>query len=210
MSSFLPGQHPALLPQLLYDSSSPSLRFLPSRPLALTSGGARGSLRVAASKLCACWRTRRTDKGEAHSADVPPGRIWMGVSHHFQQKKVETWYLWELLSVCHTGMKLAKGMNVMWALPTDRGEAVAETKLKYERTERHSWGNHFHFINYPSPWTTDRSESPGLNLAAHSVPCLQPTSTPLFKQREENTSFSMQIPWRTFPCSRGYGIHGLG
>lgn len=73
------------------------------------------------------------------------------LSHHFQQKKVETWYLWELLSVCHTGMKLAKGINVMWALPKDRGEAVAETKLKYERTERHSWGNHFHFINYPSP-----------------------------------------------------------
>lgn len=80
MSSFLPGQHPALLPQLLYDSSSPSLRFLPSRPLALTSGGASGSLRVAASKLCACRRTRRTDKGEAHPADVPPGRMWMGVS----------------------------------------------------------------------------------------------------------------------------------
>lgn len=54
MSSVLPGQHPALLPQLLYDSSSPSLRFLPSRPLALTSGRARGSLRVAASKLCIC------------------------------------------------------------------------------------------------------------------------------------------------------------
>lgn len=51
MSSFLPAQHPALLPQLLYDSSSPSLWFLPSRPMALTSGGARGSLRVAAPKV---------------------------------------------------------------------------------------------------------------------------------------------------------------
>lgn len=80
MSSFLPGQHPALLPQLLYDSSSPSLWFLPSRPLALTSGRARGSLRVAASKLCICWLTCQTDKGEAHPADIPPGRMWMGVS----------------------------------------------------------------------------------------------------------------------------------
>lgn len=80
MSSVLPGQHPALLPQLLYDSSSPSLRFLPSRPLALTSGRARGSLRVAASKLCICWLTRQTDKGEAHPVDIPPGRMWMGVS----------------------------------------------------------------------------------------------------------------------------------
>lgn len=79
MSSFLPGQHPAPLPQLLYDSSSPSLRFLPSRPLALTSGRARGSLRVAASKPCICWLTRQTDKGEAHPAGIPPGRMCMGV-----------------------------------------------------------------------------------------------------------------------------------
>lgn len=62
MSSFLPGQHPALLPQPLYDSSSLSLQFLPSRPPALTSGRVRGSLRVAASKLCVCWRTHRTDR----------------------------------------------------------------------------------------------------------------------------------------------------
>lgn len=80
VSSFLPGQHPAPLPQLLYDSSSPSLRFLPSRPLALTSGRARGSLRVAASKPCICWLTRQTDKGEAHPAGIPPGRMCMGVS----------------------------------------------------------------------------------------------------------------------------------
>lgn len=56
------------------------------------------------------------------------------LSHHFhkkrKKKKVETWCLWELLSVCHTGMKLAKGINVLWALPTGRGEASAETKLK--------------------------------------------------------------------------------
>lgn len=139
MSSVLPGQHPALLPQLLYDSSSPSLRFLPSRPLALTSGRARGSLRVAASKLCICWLTRQTDKGEAHPVDIPPGRMWMGVSlpcsatiliKKRKKKKVETWCLWELLSVCHSGMKLAKGINVLWALPTGRGEAAAETKLK--------------------------------------------------------------------------------
>lgn len=36
------------------------------------------------------------------------------LSHHFQQKKkVETECVGEFLSVCHAGMKLAKGINVM-------------------------------------------------------------------------------------------------
>lgn len=211
MSPFLPGQHPALLPQLLYDSSSPSLQFLPSRPLALTSGRARCSLRVAASKLCACWWARRTDKGETHPADIPPGRIWMGESLPcsdtiFNTKKAKTWCLWELLSVCHTGMKLAKGINVMWALPTDRGEAAAETTLKYERTERHSWGNHFHFTNYPSPRTTDQSEFWGLNLAACSMSYLcKPTGTISLNKRKSTWAFLCKSLEEHFPASGGAG-----
>lgn len=135
------------------------------------------------------------------------------LSHYFQWKKVETWCLWELLSVCHTGMKLAKGINVMWALPTDRGEMAAETKLKYGRTERHSWGNHFHFTNYPSPQSTDQSESLGLNLAVRSMPCPCNPPVPVSSNKGKSTwAFLCKSLEGRFPAPGGAGIHvhGLG
>lgn len=134
--------------------------------------------------------------------DVDGGVSFL-LSHHFhkkRKKKVETWCLWELLSVCHTGMKLAKGINVLWALPTGRGEAAAETELKYERTERHSSGNHFHFTNYPSLQKTDWRETLGLNLVAHPFPAAHWYN--FFDQIENHRSFSMQTPWRMLPCTR--------
>lgn len=55
------------------------------------------------------------------------------LSHHFQQKAGETWCLLELLSVCRAGMRLAEGIKVTRAVPTEEGEAVEETQLKCER-----------------------------------------------------------------------------
>lgn len=97
-------------------------------------------------------------------------------------------------------MKLAKGINVLWALPMGRGEAAAETELKYERTERHSSGNHFHFTNYPSLQKTDWRETLGLNLVAHPFPAAHWYH--FFDQIENHRSFSMQTPWRMLPCTR--------
>lgn len=81
------------------------------------------------------------------------------LSHHFnkkkEKKKGETWCLWELLSVCHTGMKLAKGINVLWALPTGQRGGCSRNQAEIEKNREAQLGKPFplhKFSQSPDNW----------------------------------------------------------
>lgn len=126
------------------------------------------------------------------------GGVPSPLSHHFQQKAGETWCLWELLSACSVGMRLAEEIKVTRAVPTKEGEAVEETHLKCERGTARETTSTSHMI------------SAEVDLAFCSM-ALQPTST--WTDGKAQEAFNAELlegcflPERGQACLRGAGIH---